>query len=209
MTLLKVNCAADIFLGMSQLFLDKLFLKAPLKNWLVRVFIFLISQITIASTGLHKNNCQSVIREIRILVKSCKDLKLTEPFAQRYSANNLKTSQNSHKKPMMESFHYKIKAYIFTEELHHRCFPMNFAKFFRIASLNNTSKQMLLKEQLVKQKVKVNCHRVKFIKKKMAAQVFSLKFCKHFLEKLLTEHLWSPTLKKNFLGTSSCDLFKC
>ena len=57
----------------------------------------------------------------------------------------------------MELFYYKVTASDFNvRELHHKCFPIIFANFFRTATLKIICKQLLLKEQLVKPKMKVN-----------------------------------------------------
>ena len=65
MAFLKQNSTADIFLGKFWLFLEKLFHKAPLNNWLRKVFILLVSQLLIVpSVELHKVMCQSVIGEL-------------------------------------------------------------------------------------------------------------------------------------------------
>ena len=48
---------------------------------------------------------------------------------------------------MMEFFNCKVTASNFNErEPHHKCFPINFAKFFRTASLKIISKRLLLNE---------------------------------------------------------------
>ena len=51
----------------------------------------------------------------------------------------------------MEFFNCKVTVSNFNKrELHHKSFPINFAKFFRTATLNVIYKQLLLKEYLGK-----------------------------------------------------------
>ena len=65
----------------------------------------------------------------------------------------------------MEFFHCKVTVSNFNErELHHKCFAITFADFFRTATLKMICKQLLLKKYLIKPKVKVNM--VNFIKRK-------------------------------------------
>ena len=52
---------------------------------------------------------------------------------------------------MVEFLNCKVTVSIFIErELYLKCFPINFAKFFRTATLKIICKRLLLKEQLVK-----------------------------------------------------------
>ena len=68
----------------------------------------------------------------RILVKSHKSLKGIKSFARRYSIKKIKKIKSYWKEPLMESFYYKVTIYNITEkELHRRCFPVTFSKFFR------------------------------------------------------------------------------
>ena len=51
----------------------------------------------------------------------------------------------------MEFFNCKVTISNFNDrELHDKCFPINFAKFFRTAALKIICKRLLLKEQLAK-----------------------------------------------------------
>ena len=64
----------------------------------------------------------------------------------------------------MEFFNRKVTVSNFNErELHHKCFPINFAKFFKTATLKISSKQLFMKEYLLKPRGEVNT--VSFIKK--------------------------------------------
>ena len=135
MVFLKWNSTADIFPGMSRLFLEKLFHKVPLNNWSGRSLYRLVSQLLIVPwAGLHKAMCQSVIGE------------LLQPLWE-YWQNIIKayTSIN----PIRPKVFYKkaeklsLQLCNFTEkELRYRCFQMTFAKFFRIATLRNTNTRL-------------------------------------------------------------------
>ena len=59
--LLKRDSTTDILLGMFLLFLKKLSRKALLKNMLGGIFICLVRRVIFPWTGLHKDNCQSLL----------------------------------------------------------------------------------------------------------------------------------------------------
>ena len=58
--LLKRDATTDILQGIFQL-LKTLSRKTPLKNMLGGIFICLLRGVTILWTGLHKDNCQSLM----------------------------------------------------------------------------------------------------------------------------------------------------
>ena len=64
---------------MCQLFPDKLFITTPLNNLLQKVFIFFVTQIIIASAGVHKGKCnrKNAVTALRVQEKSDKYLKGT------------------------------------------------------------------------------------------------------------------------------------
>ena len=142
-------------------------------------------------------NRRSTAMVFRKLVKTYKSLKGTEPLDCRYTIKNMKNlSKFTGKKTLMESFYCKVVVFDFTEkELHHRCFPITIPYFFRTAALEDTCKRLLLKEQLVKPKVKVSNHTANFFKKENATQVSFCKNCivffKHSYRTPLGHCLWN------------------